>query len=69
MTDKKDELNPNEEYLLDRDEIKIEVSVPYDEPVINVKFRGFNDQEDAEEYAQFLAEHLSLLLFETIKIH
>jgi hypothetical protein len=69
MTDRKDELNPNEEYLLDRDEIKIEVSVPYDEPVINVTFRGFADQEDAEEYAQFLAENLTLLLFETIKVH
>ena len=34
-----------------------------------VKFAGFEDEEDAEEYAQFLAETLPLLLFETTRLN
>jgi hypothetical protein len=39
-----------------------------DEPAVYVKFTGFDSIEDAEEYAEFLAETLPLLLFETTKI-
>jgi hypothetical protein len=33
-----------------------------------VQFSGFNDDEDAEEYAHFLAETLPLLLFESTRL-
>ena len=62
------ELADNEDFI-SRDDIDIEVRVMADEPVIMVQFSGFEDEEDAEEYAQFLADNLPLLLFETIKIH
>jgi len=61
------ELNENEE-LISRDDIDIEVAVANDEPVVYVKFSGFEDEEDAEEYAEFLAQTLPLLLFETTRI-
>jgi len=61
------ELQENEEPI-SRDDIDIEVAVSNDEPVVYVKFSGFDDHEDAEEYAEFLAETLPLLLFETTKI-
>lgn len=72
MTNKKQpevetEVNENQEPI-SRDDIDIEVAVSNDEPVVYVKFSGFDDEEDAEEYAEFLAETLPLLLFETIKI-
>ena len=66
MTDK--ELKDNEEYI-SRDDLDIEVmSSTDDEPVVYVKFTGFDDAEDAEEYAQFLVETLPLLLFETTRM-
>ena len=61
------ELAENEEYI-SRDDLDIEVRVMSDEPVIMVQFAGFEDHEDAEEYAQFLADNLPLLLFETTRI-
>jgi hypothetical protein len=61
------ELAENEEYISD-DDLDIEVMVPDDNPTVYVKFSGFADQEDAEEYAEFLAETLPLLLFETTKL-
>lgn len=72
MTNKKQpevetEVAENQEPI-SRDDIDIEVAVSNDEPVVYVKFSGFDDEEDAEEYAEFLAETLPLLLFETIKI-
>lgn len=57
----------NEEPL-SRDDLDIEVAVSSDEPVVYVKFSGFDDVEDAEEYAEFLAETLPLLLFESTRI-
>lgn len=63
-----DELKDNEEFI-SRDDIDIEVmSTTDDEPAVYVKFTGFDDTEDAEEYAQFLAETLPLLLFETTRM-
>lgn len=35
---------------------------------VYVRFAGFEDSEEAEEYADFLAETLPLLLFETTTI-
>lgn len=63
-----DELAENEEFI-SRDDIDIEVMTTSDEePAVYVKFTGFESTEDAEEYAEFLAETLPLLLFETTKI-
>lgn len=62
-----EELAYNEEHI-SRDDIDIEVVVGEDADDVYVKFSGFADNEDAEEYAQFLAETLPLLLFESTRI-
>jgi hypothetical protein len=62
-----EELKENEEFI-SRDDIDIEVVISEEEPSVFVKFSGFNDLEDAEEYANFLAETLPLLLFETTRL-
>ena len=62
-----EELAYNEEHI-SRDDIDIEVVVGDDTPDVYVKFSGFADEEDAEEYAQFLAETLPLLLFESTRL-
>jgi hypothetical protein len=36
---------------------------------VYVKFSGFDDDEDAAEYADFLANTLPLLLFETTRFN
>jgi hypothetical protein len=63
-----EELKENEEFI-SRDDLDIEIATGTEEPVVYVKFTGFEDDEDAEEYAQFLSENLALLLFETTRIH
>lgn len=62
-----EELAHNEEHI-SRDDIDIEVVVAEDTTDVFVKFSGFADGEDAEEYAEFLAQTLPLLLFETTRI-
>lgn len=63
-----EELKDNEEFI-SRDDLDIEVmSTTDDEPAVYVKFTGFEDAEDAEEYANFLAETLPLLLYETTRL-
>jgi hypothetical protein len=62
-----EELKDNEEFI-SRDDIEIEVRLTDDNEVL-VKFSGFNDYEDADEYATFLAETLPLLLFETTRLN
>jgi SepF-like predicted cell division protein (DUF552 family) len=61
------ELEENEEPI-SRDDLDIEVATSSDEAVVYVKFSGFDDLEDAEEYAEFLASTLPLLLFETTRV-
>jgi hypothetical protein len=65
-----EELKENEEFI-SRDDIDIEIVSTTDEEgtAVYVKFAGFEDEEDAEEYAQFLAETLPLLLFETTRLN
>jgi hypothetical protein len=63
-----EELKDNEEFI-SRDDIDIEVVVANDTNDVYVKFSGFEDDEDAEEYAEFLASTLPLLLFESTRIH
>lgn len=65
--DKEKELAENENFI-SKDNLDIEVAVSSEDPVVYVKFTGFADQEEAEEYAEFLAETLPLLLFETTRI-
>lgn len=67
MEEKERELADNEEFI-SQDDLDIEVAVSGEEAVVYVKFTGFKDLEDAEEYAEFLAETLPLLLFETTRI-
>jgi SepF-like predicted cell division protein (DUF552 family) len=63
-----EDLSENEEFI-SRDDIDIEVmSTADEEPTVYVKFTNFADEEDAEEYAEFLAETLPLLLFETTRL-
>lgn len=61
-----EELADNEEFI-SRDDIDIEVRITEDNTVM-VQFSGFEDMEDTEEYANFLAETLPLLLFETTRL-
>jgi len=61
-----EELKDNEEFI-SRDDIDIEVVVTEDTNEVYVKFSGFDDEEDAAEYADFLANTLPLLLFETTR--
>ena len=63
-----EELNDNEVFI-SRDDIDIEVVVANDTNDVYVKFSGFEDDEDAEEYAEFLASTLPLLLFESTRMH
>lgn len=68
LEDEEVDLADNEEHI-SSDEVDIEVVVPDDSDDVYVKFSGFNDHEDAEAYAQFLAETLPLLLFETTRLN
>lgn len=61
-----EELAENEEFI-SRDDIDIEVRLTQNNTVM-IEFSGFDDIEDAEEYAEFLAETLPLLLFETTRL-
>jgi hypothetical protein len=68
MTDENKDIEENQGEPISRDDLDIEVATSSDEAVVYVKFSGFDDLEDAEEYAEFLAETLPLLLFETTRI-
>ena len=60
----------NKEIPISRDDIEIEVMTldEDDEPCVYVKFSNFDSSEDADEYAEFLANTLPLLLFETTRM-
>ena len=60
----------NKQEVISSDDIDIEVmSTEEDnEHCVYVKFSNFADEESAEDYAQFLAETLPLLLFETTRM-
>jgi hypothetical protein len=63
-----EELKENEEFI-SRDDIAIEVSIDDQDNSVYGRFAGFEDDEDAEEYAEFLATTLPLLLFESTRLH
>jgi hypothetical protein len=60
----------NKQQPISSDDIDIEVmSTEEDsEHCVYVKFSNFADAEAADEYAEFLAETLPLLLFETTRM-
>ena len=60
----------NKQEVISSDDIDIEVmSTEEDnEHCVYVKFSNFADEESADSYAQFLAETLPLLLFETTRM-
>ena len=62
-----EELPENEEFI-SREDIDIEVFIDEVDEAVIVKFTGFENDEDREEYAEFLAETLPLLLFETTRV-
>jgi hypothetical protein len=68
LIDEEVELAENEEHI-SSDDVEIEVVVADDSDDVYVKFSGFEDHEDAEEYAQFLADTLPLLLFESTRLN
>ena len=51
--------NPNDLQL------ELEVIVSEDDKTVYVKFTGFKEMEDADQYAAYLSENLPLLLFES----
>ena len=61
-------LKENEEFI-SRDDIDIQVSMNETDNTVHVEFIGFESTEEAEEYAEFLATTLPLLLFETTRLH
>ena len=61
-------LSDNEEYI-SREDIDIQIFKDDDEEDVYVKFSGFDNNEEAEAYAEFLAETLPLLLFGTTRLH
>ena len=60
----------NKQEVISSDDIDIEVmsTEEDDEHCVYVKFSNFADEESADAYAQFLAETLPLLLFETTRM-
>ena len=72
MSESDDELQENEEYI-GRGDLDIQVMTGGtdmgEEPCVYVKFSGFEDVEEADEYADMLVESLPLLLFESTRLH
>jgi hypothetical protein len=50
-------------------ELDMEVIVSEEDNVVYVKLEGFDNIEDADQYANFLQENLPLMLFESRVMH
>jgi hypothetical protein len=50
-------------------ELDMEVIVSEEDNVVYVKLEGFDNIEDADQYANYLQENLPLMLFESQIIH
>jgi hypothetical protein len=50
-------------------ELSMQIIVSEKDSSIYVKLEGFEDLDDAEQYAEYLNKNLALLLFETQVIH
>ena len=69
MAEEDRKLADNEEFISKEDlDITVFSTEEDNEPTVYVKFTNFESDEDAEEYAEFLAETLPLLLFETTRL-
>ena len=69
MEDEEKKLADNEEFISKEDlDITVFSTEEDGESTVYVKFTNFESEEDAEEYAEFLAETLPLLLFETTRL-
>ena len=49
--------------------LSVEVIVSEDDSSVYVKLTGFNNMEDADQYANFLVDRLPLMLFESKVVH
>lgn len=56
------EIIPNNE---ERDVVNLEVLINEEKKEVYVRFSGFESVADADEYADYLAENLPLILFES----
>jgi len=61
-------MSESNEENISRNDLDIDVMTSAEDPVVYVKFSGFESMEEAEEYAEFLVTTLPLLLFETTRI-
>ena len=50
-------------------QVDITVLVDPEDKEVYVKFSGFEHEQDADEYAEFLIDYLSLMLFESETKH
>jgi hypothetical protein len=66
--DEVEDLAENEEFISPQDDLDFRVELNETQKTVSVTFSGFEDEESAEEYAEFLVNTLPLLLFETTKI-
>lgn len=58
-----------EEFQEDLTKLSMEVIVSEDDTSVYVKLSGFDNVEDADKYADYLAENLPLMLFQTKVVH
>jgi|LakMenEpi03Aug12_release.lakeMendotaPanAssembly.Ray.scaffolds.fasta_scaffold32956_5 hypothetical protein len=49
--------------------LDVDVIVSEEDNSVYVKFSGFNDLDQADNYAIFLSEYLPLMLFQSTVIH
>jgi len=70
MNENDEELSDNEEYI-SRSDLDLQVMTGEDEkdPCVYIKIGGFDNLEEADEYAEQLVETLPLLLFESTRLH
>lgn len=54
---------------IEKTQLDMELFVTEDDNSVYIKLNGFSTVEDAEEYAEHLAEYLPLMLFESEIIH
>jgi hypothetical protein len=65
-----EQLQDNEEYITKGDlDIQVMTGEDEEDPCVYIKFTGFEDIEEADEYADTLVETLPLLLFESTRLH
>ena len=66
-----EELFDNEEYISSRNDLDLQImtSLEDDEPSVYIKISGFEDKDEAEEYANTMLTTLPLLLFESTRVH